>query len=248
MKQELVLFEKKDTYAVITLNQPDKLNALSPELLKQLEKILDKSDEFKVVVVRGAGRAFCAGADIKAFNTMNDSEVSSYIYQMSELFLSLRKRPPIFLAEVSGYAIGGGAELMLSCDLAYASEQARIGFPEVSLGLIPGATGTVRLARLLGAQKAKELLIKGNLFSAPQAKELRLVTDVIQGDVAQYVEHVALHLVKKSGDALHAIKSVVESSVSDTFAEAINKERKAFVECFATDESRQARLDFEKKN
>jgi enoyl-CoA hydratase len=181
-----LIYEKKDNIGVLTVNRPDKLNALSNELTEELQHLLDeieKDVDLRVVVITGAGdKAFVAGADINELverDALKGRDVSRF---RQALFARIENLPVPVIAAVNGYALGGGLELALACNIRIASEKAKFGAPEVKLGIIPGDGGTQRLPRLVGLGRAMELVLTGDFIDAQEAHRIGLVNRVVSPD------------------------------------------------------------------
>lgn len=179
MNYETILYEKEGFVAIATLNRPERLNAINDTLAREFRELLQSVDEdegVRVLILTGAGRAFCAGADIKEMQT----EVGPPTIRKERLPLTLIEdlRKPV-IAAINGPAVGGGLEIALACDLRIASEQATMGLGEIKIGLIPMGGGTVRLPRLIGIGKAKEILFFGNTIDAEEAYRIGLVNKVV---------------------------------------------------------------------
>lgn len=181
-----LIYEKKDNIGVLTVNRPDKLNALSNELTEELQHLLDeieKDVDLRVVVITGAGdKAFVAGADINELverDALKGRDVSRF---RQALFARIENLPVPVIAAVNGYALGGGLELALACNIRIASEKAQFGAPEVKLGIIPGDGGTQRLPRLVGLGRAMELVLTGDFIDAQEAHRIGLVNRVVSPD------------------------------------------------------------------
>jgi enoyl-CoA hydratase len=181
-----LIYEKKDNIGVLTVNRPDKLNALSNELTEELQHLLDeieKDVDLRVVVITGAGdKAFVAGADINELverDALQGRDVSRF---RQALFARIENLPVPVIAAVNGYALGGGLELALACNIRIASEKAQFGAPEVKLGIIPGDGGTQRLPRLVGLGRAMELVLTGDFIDAQEAHRIGLVNRVVSPD------------------------------------------------------------------
>jgi enoyl-CoA hydratase len=178
-----LIYEKKDNIGVLTVNRPDKLNALSNELTVELERFLDeaeKDDDLRVLVITGAGeKAFVAGADINEL-VVRDGVMGRDVSRFrQELFARIENLPIPVIAAVNGYALGGGLELALACNIRIASEKAQFGAPEVKLGIIPGDGGTQRLPRLVGLGRGMELILTGDFIDASEAHRIGLVNRVV---------------------------------------------------------------------
>src|SRR3990170_8090028 len=170
---------------VITLNRPDALNALSLELLTELDKLLEEirqDDKIRVVVITGAGRAFSVGADLREAEKLDSAGVKDFIQKGQRLFDKIEGFDKPVVAALNGFTLGGGVELALACDLRIASEDARIGNPEVAVGLIPAWGGTVRLPKIVGKGKAAELILTGGQIDAKEAERIGLVNKTVPAD------------------------------------------------------------------
>lgn len=180
---DTVLVEEKGHLAYITLNRPEVFNALDLLTLQTLRKVIEEMrfrDNIRAVIITGAGeKSFCSGADLKERATLPPEKVREYIYTIRTLFSAVEDLPMPTICAVNGIALGGGTELALACDLRVAAEQATMGLTEVSLGIIPGAGGTQRLARLIGKGKAKELLFTARKVSSAEALSIGLVNQVV---------------------------------------------------------------------
>ena len=182
MEYNNLLIEAADGVTTLTINRPQVLNALNSDVVRELECAfyeLDLDAAVKVVVLTGSGdKAFVAGADIKEMSGISAFEAHDFARRGQRLMLLInRMRKPV-IAAVNGYALGGGLELALACDFIYASEKAKFGFPEVGLGVIPGFGGTQNLARLIGPNKANELVFSGRIITAAKAKEWGIVNEL----------------------------------------------------------------------
>ena len=182
MDYKNLLVSTTNTVAILTINSPRTLNALNSDVLKELECALyelNLDDSVKAVVLTGAGeKAFVAGADIKEMSTMNSCEGHQFGLMGQRVMLLIRKMTKPVIAAVNGYALGGGLELALACDFIYASEKAKVGFPEVTLGIMPGFGGTQNLARLIGKNKANELIFTGRIIDAAKARDWGIVNEL----------------------------------------------------------------------
>lgn len=187
MGYETLLYEKEEAIAVVTLNRPDRLNALSFKLREELMAVfeeMEKDDDVKVVILTGGKKAFSAGADIKERAGMQATQPQVYFNQQKthRFYCMIENFEKPVIAAISGVAVGGGCELAMVCDLRIASETAQFGVPEVKIGVIPAAGGTQRLPRLIGVTKAKELLYTGDFIDAGEALRLNLVNRVVSVD------------------------------------------------------------------
>ncbi len=178
MEQELILEDRKDQVAVLTLNRPEVMNSFNFEMLRALRlrmETLHFDPEIRAVIVTGAGKAFCAGADLKERATLSETQVREFIYTIRNLFTFIEYMNKPVIAAINGIALGGGTELALACDIRIASESESMGLTETRLEIIPGAGGTQRLPRIVGRGKAKELIFTGRRVDSQEAAAIGLV-------------------------------------------------------------------------
>jgi enoyl-CoA hydratase len=239
MTYQTLLYDKKDGIGMVTLNRPDKLNALNSTVYKELYDVfeaIENDDEVRVVILTGSGeKAFAAGSDVAEMQNMGPLEIQKFmatIRKASDFIYALTK-PTI--AAIHGYALGGGCELAMCCDLRLASEKARFGQPEINLGLIPGAGGTQRLTRLIGAAKSKEVIFTGDMIDAATALSLGLVNKVVPPEkLKEEVEALAAKLAAKSGPVLAMAKMAINTGLDTDIASGLNVETRCNALCFAT--------------
>jgi len=249
-----LLIDIQDKIALVTLNRPQALNALNKDLLSDISQFLDdaKSDEnIKVIIITGSGeKSFVAGADIKEFSDFNGEQGSLLAKQgQDNVFDKLENFPKPIIAAVNGFALGGGLELAMACHFRIASDNAKLGLPEVTLGLIPGYGGTQRLVQLIGKGKAMELLITADMIKADEAKALGLVNHVFTSEelLAKTTE-ILTKIQTKAPIAVGKIIALVNeaATVSKT---GLANEIKAFGECFDTEDKQEGAAAFlEKRN
>jgi len=233
MEFKFIIYEKSEGVATITLNRPEALNAFSKEVVEEILRALEdvKSDEnVRVVVVTGAGeKAFSAGADIKAMAGMTALKARELSLMGENLCLALENLEKPVVAAINGYALGGGLEVAMACDLRIASENARMGQTEVNIGLIPGWGGTQRLTRLVGMTKAKELVFTGKMFDARTAEQLGIVNIVTPADkFRETVRQFALELTSKPPVALKVAKALINKGANISLDSALALEREGF--------------------
>jgi len=236
---QTLLYEKKDGIGIVTLNRPDKLNALNSTVYKELYDAfaaIEDDPEVRVVVLTGSGeKAFAAGSDVAEMQNMDTLDIQKFmavIRKASDQIYNLTK-PTI--AAIHGYALGGGCELSMCCDLRICSEKARFGQPEINLGLIPGASGTQRLPRLIGAAKAKEMIFMGDPIDAATAFSLGLVNKVVP--VEKLMEEAmawAAKMAGKSGPVLAMAKAAINHGLDTDVDSGLDMEAKCDALCFAT--------------
>lgn len=209
----MIQWQLDNQIGILTLNRPEALNALNSQVLTQLESELEKIEvmdfsELRVLIITGGGeKAFVAGADIKEIHQLRQSEALAFAEKGQKIFRRIEKLKVPTLAAVNGFALGGGLELALACDFIYASENAKLGLPEVGLGLIPGFGGTVRLARVVGKNRAKEMILTAQPLTATEALQVGLVNKVLpQSELMNEVKKLATQISTKGPKALEASK------------------------------------------
>jgi enoyl-CoA hydratase len=245
----LVQVERDGAVAVVLLNRPDRLNALSDELMDELVSTLgelDGDDGVRAIVLGGNERAFAAGADIGEL--AQASAIDLYYQRRVERWDAIRGLWTPLVAAVSGYCLGGGCELALSCDLIVASETAEFGQPETGLGIIPGAGGTQRLTRAVGKAVAMDVILSGRRLSAQEALQAGLVARVVPAD--QWLEgakSVARDIAEKGPVATRLAKESVDRAYETTLAAGLEAERRALYLAFASEDAREGLQAFTEK-
>jgi enoyl-CoA hydratase/carnithine racemase len=235
---ELVESSRDGGVALLRLNRPEARNALSPELMEQLAGELERLDpdpEVRCAVIAGSDKAFAAGADIKAMSERSFAEALRHPAAGFWRRLAAIKTPMI--AAVSGYALGGGCELALACDMIVAAEGATFGQPEINLGIIPGGGGTQRLARVLGKQQAMELVLTGRRFGAAEAREMGLVNKVVDDD--RWLEEamgLARSVAAQPPIASRLAKQAVLVAEETALSPGIENERRLYELAMATED------------
>lgn len=249
-KFEMVTFEKKDKVAVITLTREQSLNALCDQLVTELGQIvnyLDCDPETHVMILTGCEKAFAAGADIKEMADKNFHEVyeEDFITAKWEDVSKIRK--PI-IAAVSGYALGGGCELAMMCDIIIAGDNAKFSQPEITIGTIPGAGGTQRLTRAVGKSKAMEMCLTGAMVSAQDAEKSGLVSKVVDANkLLDEALDMANTIAKHSLPVAMMVKESVNQAYESTLSEGIHFERRLFHSTFALDDRKEGMTAFKEK-
>jgi enoyl-CoA hydratase/carnithine racemase len=248
-----VSLTRRGAVAVITLDRPDRMNALSKEALVTLGECAREArrdPEVRAIVLTGAGeKAFCAGADLKERQGMTDDEVRAQLARYRKEMGELDASPKPVIAAINGLALGGGLELALACDLRVAAPSAVLGFPETSLGIIPGAGGTQRLPRLVGEARAKELILLGRRLSAVEALEWGLVNRVspagvsVLDDALSFIEP----LTNGAPIALAAALGAIEASFDLTLAQGLELELACYEPCLTSEDRRAALEAFAQK-
>lgn len=235
--------------ALIELNRPKELNALNLQLMGELRdalKELDNDDEVRVIVLTGNARAFAAGADIKQMSGMNTIDMWK-VDQFSTWDQINKTRKPI-IAAVSGFALGGGCELSMTCDMIVASETAQFGQPEIKIGVMPGAGGTQRLTKALGKAKAMELVLTGKFISAEEALQYGLVNKVVPVELyLQEAVKLAKEIAAMSPTAVQMAKEAVKRSFEVPLEEGLHFERKNFYMLFSGEDQKEGMQAFVEK-
>jgi enoyl-CoA hydratase len=228
-----VIYEKNEGIATITLNRPEALNALSTEVVEEILRAVEdvRTDEnIRVVVLTGAGeKAFSAGADIKAMVGMTALKARELSSMGERLCVTLENLEKPVIAAINGYALGGGMEVAMACDLRIASENARMGQTEINIGLIPGWGGTQRLTRLVGMTKAKELVFTGRMIDARTAEQIGLLNMAVPADKFREIVHqLAVDLASKAPVALKVAKALITKGADMSLDAALELEREGF--------------------
>ncbi|TVR54441.1 MAG: hypothetical protein EA421_08520 [Gemmatimonadales bacterium] len=243
-EQSLVHVSREDRIATVTIQRPEKLNALNPQVIDELGKAfreLRSDDEIRVVILTGAGeKAFVAGADIGVLAEMNPLSGVEVSRQGQVVFREIETFPRPVIAAVGGYALGGGCELALACHLRIASENARFGLPEVGLGIIPGYGGTIRLARLVGLGKALELTLTGGQVGAEEAERLGLVNAVVPREaLLERAREMAGRIARNGPVAIQMALESIYHALDSTTAEALTHESSLFGILASTDDMKE---------
>lgn len=242
MSYENVIINTEDKIAIITINRPESLNALNAQTIKEISSALDDlaSDrEVRVIILTGSGeKSFVAGADIKEFSDFNQEKAEELARKgQNFLFNKIENLSKPVIAAVNGFALGGGLELAMSCHIRYASENAKLGLPEVTLGLIPGYGGTQRLPKLVGKGLANEMIFSAKMIPAQKAKEIGLVNEVYPiEELLTKTKELAKTIANNSPMAIS--KAIHATNLSDT-DEGFETEIKYFGELFEMDDKKE---------
>jgi len=233
MEFRYIIYEKSEGIATITLNRPEALNAFSKEVVMEILNALEdltKDENVRVAVFTGAGeKAFSAGADIKTMVGMTALKARELSSMGEKLCLALENLEKPVVAAINGYAVGGGLEVAMSCDIRIASEHARMGQTEINIGLIPGWGGTQRLTRLIGRTKAKELVLTGKMIDAKTAENLGILNMVVPPDkFRDTVRQFALELASKAPVAVKVAKALINKGADIGLDSALALEREGF--------------------
>ena len=244
-----ITMERRGRIALVTLNRPDSLNALNQEVMSEVADVfarIDQDKEIAVSVLTGAGRAFAAGADIKEMQPQSFSDMYLNDYFAGwDRFAACRK--PV-IAAVNGFALGGGCELAMMCDVIIASEKAKFGQPEIKLGVTPGMGGSIRLTKAIGKAKAMDLVLTGRMIDAAEADRIGLVARVLpQEGYLDEVMKVAEEMAAFSIASLMAAKEMVARSLELSTTEGVKFERRLFMGLFATQDQKEGMQAFVEK-
>jgi enoyl-CoA hydratase len=238
--------------ATITFNRPKVLNALNSSLLEELSTVLDGmagDENIRVLVLTGSGdKAFVAGADIKELAGLSPLQAKQFAHKGQSIIGKIVSLPIPAIAAVNGYALGGGLEIALACDFIYASENAGLGLPETTLGLIPGFGGTQRLTRIIGPNQARELIYSGKIISAAEAHVMGLVNRIeAQDALMASVMKTARSMASKSRISLRAAKEAINSGLDTSLGIGLSIEQDAFAICMASQDAREGTRAFIEK-
>ena len=242
-----VSYDVENRVGRLTMRRPEALNALNEQTLKEVVEVatLAATQDLDVFVITGEGRAFVAGADIKAMVNYTSEQAAAFGKLGNDAFQAVAALPCPTIAAVNGFALGGGLELALSCDLIYASDKARVGLPEVSLSVIPGWGGTQRLGRIAGWHVARELIYTGRQVKADEAKSLGIVLDVFPLDAFDARINAIVQSIQKNGPlALRAAKRALAVGYEANLAQGMSVETEGFAGLFGTADQREGMTAF----
>jgi enoyl-CoA hydratase len=247
-----ILVEKKDGYAIIKINRPDVFNAINPEVTQELECAvfeLEGEKEIAAVILTGAGeKAFVAGADIKYMSSIDSLEALQMARNGQKVLSAIENSEKIYIAAVNGFALGGGCEISMACDIRVASENAKFSQPEINIGVMPGWAGTQRLTWLVGATKAKELILTGDMIDASEAYRIGLVNKVVPlTSLMQEAEAFAAKMKAKPPVALKLAKHAINFGRDASFSAAQHFEAQAFAMLFSTSDQKEGMKAFLEK-
>ena len=236
---------------IITINRPKALNALNEDVLNELEQAFDAVDlsVVRCLILTGAGeKSFVAGADIGAMSTMTKAEGAAFGKKGNDIFLKIEKFPIPVIAAINGFALGGGCEISMSCDIRICSENALFGQPEVGLGITPGFGGTQRLARLVGAGMAKQLIYTARNIDAAEAKRIGLVNEVYPlADLMPAAKKMAAGIAGNAPIAVRACKKAINEGLQVSIDEGVAIEEELFGSCFESYDQREGMANFLRK-
>ena len=247
-----VSYEVKGNVAVLTINRPEALNALNLDVLRDLDTLVSKAEESEdvyVLVITGAGRSFVAGADIGQMKDLIPNEARAFAKYGGDVFSKIEALSKPVIAAVNGFALGGGCELCMACDIRVAGTKAKFGQPEVGLGVTPGFGGTQRLPRIVGPAKAKELIFTAKTISAEEALSIGLVNSVVPDeDVVAAALEMADMIAKNAQIAVRQSKMAINIGMQGDIGSGMELEAQAFAMCFSTDDQKDAMTAFISKS
>lgn len=249
---EYIVYEQKGQIATITISREKALNALNSQVLEELDQTLDNVnlDEVRCLILTGAGtKSFVAGADIGEMSSLTKAEGEAFGKKGNDIFRKLETFPIPVIAAINGFALGGGCEISMSCDIRIASDNAVFGQPEVGLGITPGFGGTQRLARLVGAGMAKQLIYTARNIKADEAYRIGLVNAVYtQEELLPAAEKMAAGIAKNAPIAVRNCKKAINEGLDLDMDKAIELEEKLFGDCFETEDQKYGMTFFLDKN
>lgn len=249
---EFITYEQDGYVGVITINRPKALNALNSQVLEELDAALDavNLDETRALILTGAGeKSFVAGADIREMSTLTKAEGEAFGKKGNDVFRKLETFPIPVIAAVNGFALGGGCEISMSCDIRICSDNAIFGQPEVGLGITPGFGGTQRLARLVGPGMAKQMIYTARNIKADEAFRIGLVNAVYpQEELMAAAKKMAAGIAMQAPIAVRACKKAINDGLDATMDDAIVIEEKLFGSCFETEDQKAGMGNFLEKD
>lgn len=246
-----IILEKKGHIAHLILNRPEVYNAISEQMIAELRQAigaLGRDESVRVVIITGAGKAFQAGADIAELGRMDPIQILRWNQGIVENFNALEEMKQPVIAAINGFALGGGLELALACTLRIASEKARMGLPEVKIGIIPGAGGTQRLPRLIGKGSAAEIVLTGEMIDAQTAHRIGLVNRVVpHEELMNAAEELANKIIANGPIAVSLAKDAMQVGEGLPLHAAIQYAQKNCITCFATEDMKEGTRAFLEK-
>lgn len=252
MNYKYILFSRMDRVGRIEVNRPETLNSLTIDVMRELDHALKKienDEHLRVLIITGAGdKAFISGGDIKYMEKITARELLNEQTEGQEIIRRMEELRKPIIARINGLALGGGTEIALACDIRIASEKARFGCPEITLGIIPGYGGTQRLPRLVGSGKAKELMMTGDIISAEEAYRIGLVNRVVpHHQLDAEVDGLAKKLCERPPLGLQMVKEAIDYGVQMDLYSAIRMEARLFNILFNSEDKREGMAAFLEK-
>jgi enoyl-CoA hydratase len=252
LETQFIKYEEDGMTALLTINRPKALNALNSQVLDELDKTLDSIDTNKIraLIITGAGeKSFVAGADIGEMSSLTKKEGEAFGKKGNDVFRKLETFPIPVIAAINGFALGGGCEISMSCDIRICSDNAIFGQPEVGLGITPGFGGTQRLARLVGPGMAKQMIYTGRNINAEEALRIKLVNAVYpQSELLNEAKKLAETIARQAPIAVRNSKKAINDGLQVDMDKAIEIEEKLFGDCFETEDQRAGMGNFLEKD
>lgn len=247
-----IIYEEEDGICKITINRPKALNALNSETIKELGQIISEisiKKALKIVIITGSGaKSFVAGADIKEMQNLSAVEGKEISRAAQKVFSDIENMPQVVIAAVNGYALGGGNELAMACDIRLASTNAKFGQPEVNLGIIPGFAGTQRLPRIVGKGRAKELIFTTDMIDAEEAYRIGLVNKIYKPEeLIQKAKELGEKIMTKGSYAVSLAKASINNGLNMDTESAYSYENNLWALCFATEDQKEGMKAFVEK-
>ncbi|MFQ6051599.1 MAG: enoyl-CoA hydratase/isomerase family protein [Candidatus Hydrothermarchaeota archaeon] len=243
-----LVLEKENGIMKVTIKRPEYLNALNTETLMELKEVLDnlkEDEEIKVIIITGEGKAFVSGADLSEMSEKNPEEALEFALLGQEIFDDLESLEKVTIAMINGYALGGGLELALACDIRIASEKAKIGSPEVNFAICPGWGATQRLPRIVGEGKALALILTGEMINADEAERIGLINEVVS---EENLEKKTMELARKIAEKSSLGIKMIKKAFNKNKKLGLNYEATLFSICFSTGEPQRRMKDFLKRD
>ncbi len=251
MNYEILKTEEKDSVLIVTISRPQALNALSSQFFQEINHLLDSVEnnkELRAVIITGAGKAFVAGADIAEMVEMDAAQSRAFAKKGQDTFYRFERLKVPVIAAVNGFALGGGCELMLACDIRIATSNAKFGQPEVNLGLTPGYAGTQRLPRQIGLANAFYLLLTGEMINAEEALRMGLVQKVVAPEnLMEETLKIARTIASRGPNAVAQVKRIAREGLRTDFSTGCNIEAEAFGSLFGNEGTEGMRAFLEKR-
>ncbi len=250
-RYETIILEKKNNIGYLILNRPEVFNAINQELIDEVRDALvrvDKDEKIRVLIITGAGKGFQAGADIRDLSAMRPIDILRWNEGLVRINAAVEKLRQPVIAAINGTAMGGGLELALSCQFRIVVENAKLGLPEVKLGIIPGTGGAQRLPRLIGKTRAYELLLLGESIDAEEAYRIGLVNRVVpKGQAVAAAEELAGRIIANAPIAVELCKDAVEIGMGLPMEQAVQYAQKNCITCFSTEDMKEGTTAFIEK-
>ncbi len=244
-----VLYTVEDKIGIAMLNRPEKLNALDTKTREELKEIVERAEkEVRVLIITGSGKAFAAGADVNELIQRDPIKAIEATKLGTELYARIEELEIATIAAINGFALGGGLELAMACDIRIASNKAKFGQPEINLGIIPGAGGTQRLPRLVGLGMAKKLVLTGEMIDANEAFRIGLVDEVVEHEkLMDRAKEIANKIAEKSKIAVKFAKRALNASMNTALRDGLRYESSLFSILFASEDAKRLMKDFLEK-